>query len=407
MTNKVEHQEQKPAVRLNLVCLADVKEEEIEWLWMPYLPVGKITILEGDPDSGKSFLSLALAAPITTGRPIPFGVDSFMRRTTDPRNVLMLIAEDGAADTVKPRFRKVNGDMKRLTLLDSIIRTVDGEDMYSSITLSDIPELETALQATNPALCVIDPFQAFLGAKIDLHRSNETRPVLFALSKLAEQYRVAIMLIRHLKKGEDKAIKRGLGSIDISAAARSILLAGRNPQPPDVTDLIRTDGNSKVLEPKDRFVVVHTKCNLDRKGRSILYSIDDSGLTLDGTSEIGENDLLNAGLKSVKQDVDEWLEGMLASGAKDVSEIKAAAAAKGFGRYKLKGAVDRLGVKSKPSGFGGAWLWELPPFKNSAAPETAHTAHPETAHATSAHATSTPAGVQLPQVLCPQPSTGE
>lgn len=351
--------EAKAVVRPNLICLADVEEEATQWLWEPYIPVGKITILEGDPDSGKSYLSLAIAAHLTTGRHLPFGKSTIEAGL--PRNVLMLIGEDGTADTIKPRFRKSGGTMERLSLLEGVVTTKEGEeDVYSSITLDKIPLLEKALEKTRPSLVVVDPFQCFLGAKVDMYRANETRPILSALSKLAEQHNCALLLIRHLKKLGDKTIYRGIGAIDILAAARSVLLAGRNPQPPNVCELIRSDSSGALLEPKDRFALVQTKCNLGKKGPSLVYSIDDTGLTIDGVSQLTAEDILNVSTNTGKQDVDDWLEEMLASGPKEANAVKAAAAAKGYGRYKLQGACDRLGVVRKPSGFGGAWVWELP-----------------------------------------------
>lgn len=351
--------EPKATTSLNLVCLADVEEEVTTWLWQPYIPQGKITILEGDPDSGKSFLSLALAAHVTTGRQIPFDKDRTGSKL--PRNVLMLVGEDGAADTIKPRFRKVAGEMRRLTLLEGLVTRKDGEDdVYSSITLDNIPRLEEALQKLRPALVVIDPFQCFLGAKVDMYRANETRPILSALAKLAERYDCAFVLIRHLKKMDSKTIYRGIGAIDILAAARSVLLAGRNPKAALLADVIRTDASGAILEPKDRFAIVQTKCNLGKKGPSLEYSIDDTGLTIDGVSEITDDELLNSTMKTVQQDVDEWLEDLLSSGPVEANTAKAAAAAKGFGRCKLNGAVKRLGIKRKPTGFGGSWEWDLP-----------------------------------------------
>lgn len=277
-----------------------------------------------------------------------------------PRNVLMLVGEDGAADTIKPRFRKVGGEMSRLTLLEGLVTRKEGEtDVYSSITLDNIPRLEEALQKVRPSLVIIDPFQCFLGQKVDMYRANETRPILSELGKLAERYDCALLLIRHLKKMDSKTIYRGIGAIDILAAARSVLLAGRNPLPPSMTELLRTDASGAVLGPKDHFAIVQTKCNLGKKGPSLAYSIDDSGLTIDNISKITADELLNSTLNTVNQDIDEWLQDLLASGPMAANDVKAAAEFKGYGRCKLDAAVKRLGIKRKPAGFGESWVWEL------------------------------------------------
>lgn len=368
--------EHKATTSLNLVCLADVKEELIKWLWQPYIPLGKLTILEGDPDCGKSYLSLKLAAHVTVGRQLPFDKDRTASKL--PRNVLMLVGEDGAADTIKPRFRKLAGEMGRLTLLEGLVTRKEGEnDVYSSITLDNVPVLEEALQKVRPALVIIDPFQCFLGAKVDMYRANETRPVLSEIAKLAERYDCAFLLIRHLKKQDSKTIYRGIGAIDILAAARSVMLAGRNPQPAAISDLLRTDASGAVLEPKDRFVIAQTKCNLGKKGPSLAYSIDDSGLSIDGISEITADELLNSTIKTVNQDIDEWLGDLLSSGPMGANDVKAAAEAKGYGRHKLNGAVDRLHIRRKPAGFGGSWTWELPKQEEAKAVEQGATSGSE------------------------------
>jgi hypothetical protein len=293
-----------------------------------------------------------------------------------PRNVLMLVGEDGAADTIKPRFMKLGGDPMRLTLLQGVLTRQEGsEDVYSTITLDNIPQLEKAMKTVRPKLLIVDPFQCFLGAGVDMNRSNETRPILAELSNLAERYDCALLLIRHLKKLGDKTIYRGLGTIDIAAAARSVLLAGRNPQPPNLKDVLRTDERGQILHPKDRFALVHTKCNLGRKGPSLDYSIDDNGLTIDGISQLTADDLLNVPIKTGmngQPDVDEWLHNFLASGPQEATAVKAAAHAQGFGRYKLQGACDRLGVIAAPSGFGGTWMYRLPDQEDEPVGQTPH-----------------------------------
>ncbi len=206
-------------LRLNVVRLSDVQPEEVQWLWKPYLPIGKVTLLEGDPESGKSYLSLAIAAHVTKGHGLPaYGTQPAGSRT--PRNVLLLTGEDGTADTVLPRLLKVGGDSTRVFQLRGIVQTKDDKDVELSITLDAVTHIEEALKQFQPELVVVDPFQSFLGSHVDMHRANEIRPVLDGLGKLAAKYGCAIVLIRHLKKDTaGGANYRGLGSIDIYAAA--------------------------------------------------------------------------------------------------------------------------------------------------------------------------------------------
>jgi len=170
---------------------------------------------------------------VTKGHGLPaYGTQPAGSRT--PRNVLLLTGEDGTADTVLPRLLKVGGDSTRVFQLCGIVQTKDDKDVELSITLDAVTHIEEALKQFQPELVVVDPFQSFLGSHVDMHRANEIRPVLDGLGKLAAKYGCVIVLIRHLKKDTaGGANYRGLGSIDIYAAARSVLLAGKNPLPPN------------------------------------------------------------------------------------------------------------------------------------------------------------------------------
>lgn len=351
--------------RLNVVRLSDVQPEEVDWLWQPYLPIGKITLLEGDPESGKSYLSLAIAAHVTLGKGLrAFGTAPSEKRA--PRNVLLLTGEDGTADTVLPRLLKVGGDSTRVFQLRGIVQTKDGRDTELSITLDAVQHIEAALKEYAPELLVVDPFQSFLGSHVDMHRANEIRPVLDGLGKLAAKYGCAIVLIRHLKKDTaGGANYRGLGSIDIYAAARSVLLAGKNPLPPTLPELLAIETSGKLRDDKTRCVFAQTKCSLAKSGPSIAYAIEASGLTLDGPVTVTADDILQIVPKlTQREDIEEWLTKQLADGAKPAKEVKQAGTAKGFSDRMLNRACKNLGVVPKPAGFGGGWVWSMP------APET-------------------------------------
>ncbi len=216
--------------------LADVEEEHTSWLWEPYIPRGKITFLSGDPGLGKSELILALCSQLT-----------------DP--VLFFSAEDGAADTIKPRFRKVGGDMNMMSILDG----VDTPKGRRLLDLSrDVPLIDEALSAERYSLLILDPINAFLPG-IDAHRDNDVRSVLGPLSKIAEARNVAVVCIRHLNKSKDgtKAIYRGQGSIGFTGAARSELLVARNTLVPSERIMFHIKSNVGPLGPAQAFTIRH------------------------------------------------------------------------------------------------------------------------------------------------------
>ncbi len=177
-------------------------------------------MLSGDPAAGKTFIALAIAAGFTTGR-TPDG------EPCEPLDVLYLSVENSAAHVVRPRFDSLRGDPKRFHLLRGSVWSADGGEEQGAVSLSDIAIIDAALRETNAKVVIIDPIQSYLGSGVDLHRSNETRPIMDGLAKVAERHNCAALLLRHLsKQSGGKAIHRGLGSIDLTGAVRSELLAG-------------------------------------------------------------------------------------------------------------------------------------------------------------------------------------
>ena len=213
----------KPVLKPDLVCLADVGARAVDWLWAPFIPMGMLSMLSGDPGAGKSFLALAVAADLSCGR-LRDG------RIVEPASTLYLSVENRIAQSIRPRFDALNGNAAHFHVLRGTLYSADGDEHHGGVTLADISTLERAISETSARLVIVDPIQSYLGASVDLHRSNETRPIMDGLSKLAESRGLAILLLRHLSKQYGgKAILRGLGSIDLTGAVRSEMLAGSLP----------------------------------------------------------------------------------------------------------------------------------------------------------------------------------
>ena len=205
---------------LKLIQMSSVQSEEVRWLWYPYIPLGKLTIVQGDPGEGKTTLVLALIAALTRGEALPE-----CNSAEPPMTAIYQTAEDGLADTIKPRLETMGADCSRVFVIDE-----------SRKELSMLDErLEIAIHETEARLVVLDPVQAYLGSNVDMHRANEIRPILKRVASLAEQNNCAVILIGHMNKAQGlKASYRGLGSIDFRAAARSVLLVGRMKGDPSV-----------------------------------------------------------------------------------------------------------------------------------------------------------------------------
>ncbi len=201
------------APALRSCCLADVTPEPVTFLWPPYVPLCKLTLLEGDPGQGKSWLTMAVAASGSLGAGLP-GMPAFAAFRS-----LIFTAEDGLADTLRPRLDTFTADPHLVYAHD---RTVHLD------TAEGLAELEREIVGRQPRLVIIDPIMAYVRSQTDVYRANEVRAVLASLAKLASQHGCAILAVRHINKAKgNRAIYAGQGSIDFTAAARSVLLAAR------------------------------------------------------------------------------------------------------------------------------------------------------------------------------------
>jgi hypothetical protein len=323
------------ARRPMLVRLSDVESKPVDWLWEPYLPKGMLALLSGDPGSGKTFLSLAIAAALSNGR------TPYTGQAREPVNTLYLSLENSAEHVVRPRFDSLKGDCSRFQLLQG---SIGGENRPNgTISLTDTDLLEQAIVESQAGLLIVDPIQSYLGADVDAHRSNETRPVLDALGQLASRHNCCVLLVRHLSKSSGgRAIHRGLGSIDITGAARTELMAGTAPNEP----------NSRAM--------VQVKNNLGIFGDSLGFTIGDNGFAWTGKSELTSGDLLAPDCQTearsdFARSVD-YLKSELASGPKLQRELVRQS---GFSERTLQRASRSITVKKQRDGEHGPWRWSL------------------------------------------------
>lgn len=332
----------KPLRRPDLLRLSDVQAQPVSWLWEPYIPLGMLTVLSGDPGVGKTFLALELAARVTRGDhdgngPMP-----------GPGSVLYITVENSPAHVLRPRFDAQRGDAERLTVMRGTV-IQDGErETQGLINLADTEQIEAAIRESHAQLVVIDPLQSFLGASVDIHRSNETRPILDGLSRIAEKFNCAILIVRHLSKGQSgRAIHRGLGSIDITGAARSEIVAAPHPSDPACR------------------IMAHAKANLGKCGDSREFTISDDGQFRWGAkSDLTANDLLASEVsgaeRSALDEAVDFVKEALDGGPMPSNDLKAKAKQIGISQATLRRAQSRLKVTKAPDGFGKNWVLSLP-----------------------------------------------
>ncbi len=212
------------------ILLSDVETQQIDWLWERRIPLGKITILDGDPGMGKSLLAINIAACVSTGHSMPDGTPGRQG------GVILIAPEDAAEDTIKPRMEAAGGDTSQVLLLNTVddinVQDVKKVKLYERpFSLSrDLDELEKKIKQMKAILVILDPLMAVLGHNINSSNDQDVREVLTPLGQLAERTGCAILIIRHLNKGSsDNILYRGAGSIGITAAARICLLVAHDP----------------------------------------------------------------------------------------------------------------------------------------------------------------------------------
>lgn len=323
---------------LKLINMEQVEVEKIDWLLYPFIPFGKVTIVQGDPGEGKTTMVLQIIAKLTKGEAVlPSGSDELAleAKTVDlePVNVIYQTAEDGLGDTIKPRLLSAGADCSRVMVID---------DNDQALTMMDA-RLEEAIIKTKARLVVLDPIQGFLGAAVDMHRANEIRPLMKRVAVLAEKYHCAIILIGHMNKNSNgKSSYRGLGSIDFQAAARSVLIVGRIKDEPEIR------------------VVCHVKSSLAPEGKSIAFRLDkDTGFEWIGEYDISADDLLSGDNRGQKiHEAKEFLKEILVSGSVAQTKVAEEAESRGIKKKTLWNAKKELEIESVK--IGNQWFWMLP-----------------------------------------------
>jgi hypothetical protein len=337
-----------------LVNLKDVARENVAWLWRDRIPRRKLTLFDGDPGVGKSWLSLAIATAVSKGEGLPSEL------AMQPSHVLLLTAEDGLGDTVRPRLEDMAADLSLIVALRGL-RDEQGQER--SLTLHDLDVLESALKEHRPALLIVDPIIAFTPG-VDTHHAVEVRGVLAPLAALAERYGPAIVGVRHLTKNSARTLYRGQGSIDFLASCRSAFLVGEDPDDPN------------------KRVMCHIKSNLAPKTPSLTFSIDKGRFLWGGESSLTPEQILAVPVendeRSAMEEAQEFVIELLDSGPQSAKDIMTEARKNGIADRTLRRARAALGIKSRKSGFGGGWVWDLPARRWPKTPEDVQPGHVDT-----------------------------
>jgi len=340
-----------------ITYLSDVQPERVQWLWHDYIPLGKLTVIDGDPGLGKSTLTLDLAARLSTGRPMPDGTRSDV---CGPAGVVLLSAEDGLADTIRPRLNAANADVTRIVAIESLTQ---GEK-ERGVTLADLPAIEAAITQVDAQLAIIDPVMAYLDNGTNSYRDQDMRVILAPLARLAERYHVAIVVIRHLTKGQNaNVLYRGGGTIGIIGAVRAALMVGNDPDGPE----------------GPRRILAVAKSNLARIPPAMAYHMEEAengtarivweGTTHHTAAAITATLQADDGELSALAEATGILRTILADGPMPARVAASEMESAGVRPMTIRRAREALGiVPRREGGIGsaGTWMWELPESSTAA-----------------------------------------
>ncbi len=324
------------SVKLEIIKASEIVPKEVRWLWYPYIPFGKVTLLQGDPGDGKSKLMLSLAALLSKGELLPFADEE---ERQEPLTIIYQTTEDDADDTVVPRFNAAGGDGDRLIFI---------KENEKNLTFGD-NRIREAVERFSAKLLILDPMSSYIGGDCSLNNANETRAEFNHLIAVAKDTGCAIVIIAHMNKARDTSpLYRTNGSIDIAGAARSILA------------VTKTADKSN---PDQRYMV-QVKSNLAPMGSAILFEVADKGVHFLDEVELSAEEAFSAiapkmgrpnhRLEAATNLIRSVLSGVDKRPAADcVAKLEAA----GFKESTYKKAKKRVGVHSVKEGF--SWYWTL------------------------------------------------
>ena len=317
-----------------IITADEIEVKTLSWLWFPFIPFGKVTVIQGDAGDGKSTLILTLAAMLSRGDPMPFTIDD----EREPINIIYQSSEDDADDTIVPRYLNAGGDPKRLFFIS------EEEKMLS---FSD-ERLLKAIKQTGAKLVILDPLSAYIGEKTGINSANEIRAQFRPLIDLAKQTGCAVVIIHHMNKMTgQKAINRAVGSVDIVAAARSVLLVARTDR-----------------DKPDERILVQVKCNIGPTGNAIVFSVSGGRIEWIEETKKTADEVLGIGSPGKGrpdtefQTAMELLPALLSSKPLPQREVMEKMHDAGVCDSTVKKAKAKLGIVSNK--VGRAWFWSLP-----------------------------------------------
>lgn len=304
---------------------SSVPKANINWMMFPYIAYGKLTVLQGNPGEGKSTVAIQLCAKLTKAGELPNG-----EKIEAPVNVVYQCAEDGLADTIKPRLEAAGADCTKVIFICEDEKTLTMDDT----------RIERVIAETNCRFFVLDPFQAYVSRASDMYHPAKMRKLLRGLARIAERHNCAILLICHMTKAKGKNLHRILGSVDIGAIARSVLLIERDDGDPEI------------------HYITQIKNNLAIMGDPLVFRLGKSGFQWLDSDYIAHP--VSGGLKekySKCHEAAEMILTLLQDGPMESTKILQLLKEKGISERTAK--IAKNDVEAKSFRKGSVWFWSL------------------------------------------------
>lgn len=335
--------------------LSEVEAQPVEWLWENWIPLGAVTVVAGRPGTGKTWFTIELSAQVSQGGVLPDG------QAAPQGDVLVIQIEDSAEHTLKPRLMAAGADQEHIVIVDGVVGAKT-EQHRRHFNLADIAALRDCLRSMpNCKMIVIDPLNAFVGARTDIYRDNEVRDLLGPLSELARELKLAMLLVTHHKKGvSDDADSLAMGSTGVVGLARSVIHVMEDPSDPH------------------RRLVVPGKNNLARQQAGFAFRIsegDNPRIVWDEqridknanqvARERGGVDHQRGRKPRQREEAMKWLRQRLRSGPALATTLTDEAKALGISSSTLDRAKAKLAVQSVRQAVDGPWFWSLRGSENN------------------------------------------
>jgi hypothetical protein len=353
----------------------DYPAEPVEWLWPEKIPLGKVTLLIGDPGLGKSLIAIDVASRVSRGQafpdssplnPEPRTLNPSHSTLPAPGSVLILSAEDQIADTIRPRLDAHGADPAKIFFASEIT------DLRR-----DLPKLAAALDdVPDCRLIVVDPVNAYVGPS-DSHFHTIVRKVLAPLAELAAQRRIAILAVTHLRKNSGAAIARAAGSMGFVAAARTVWTVCRDNSGRDQTN----PGRNLLLPVKNNLGPLSTGLAFSiaphlEHGAAVIHW-HAAPVTISADEALSPTPKPRGPEAEERRHAGEWLFRALAEGPREAHLILRDGKQNGYGGRTLQRALHMIGGQTRKQGYDNGWFWSLPPTKTDSSPPTPHSGNTE------------------------------